>query len=57
MIKYIPAVLFAGLLVAATIFVAGCTESAPYPEGLKGAACDYPSQCISNSCVYPGVCE
>lgn len=52
--------MFLALLAVVVLFASGCSlldEEAPYPEGLKGAACDYSSQCISNSCVYPGVCE
>lgn len=50
--------IFLALVVAATI--TGCSLfEAPTVEtpGVQGASCTANSECISNSCVYPGVCE
>jgi len=48
--------LFLALTTVATIV--GCDNSGTNtPQGLQGAECSVNSECISNACVYPGICQ
>ena len=63
--KYFTPMLFAfvfvGLLVVATIngcslFDAGSSDTVTI-AGSPGSECNYDSQCQSNDCRYPGLCQ
>lgn len=54
------AFVFVGLLVVATINGCSLFEDTPSNvtiAGSPGSECDYNSQCQSNDCRYPGLCQ
>ena len=54
---FVGAVFLVSLVVAATLFT-GCDNSdTSIPQGMRGAECSVNSECTSNACVYPGICQ